>query len=258
MKNGLLSKLEKFLFAASSIASPMKCFLCEEVVGDERFPVCSDCMGTFLAMFKKRCHVCNRVPLWCRCHIFCLDSIFTVLFWYKDPRLKDAIYRFKHQADLRHIVFLAKLIAERLPPKRRYDAVCYVPRKYSSINQYGYDQSRLLAKYIAETIGVPLIHPLVTDVFGKEQKSLSSVERLKNTKNRYRVKTSRLYNKNGVLYKNLLLVDDVVTTGATMLECSTVLKRAGVANVDYAAVAKTAYELKKAKRVSSYVARPTK
>ena len=67
----------------------------------------------------------------------------------------------------------------------------------------------------------------------KTQSILSKKERIENVKNVYNIK-----NKKELANKNVLLIDDIFTTGATTNECSKILKLAGAKNVDILTLAK--------------------
>ncbi len=109
----------------------------------------------------------------------------------------------------------------------RVDAVLPVPLYKNRLRQREFNQSALLAKYLAKGIGSTLlIDSLVKMKDTKPQVGLSSNERLKNMKNAFWIQ-----NKEVVEGKDILLIDDVSTTGATIRECSKVLKKAGAGNI---------------------------
>lgn len=115
---------------------------------------------------------------------------------------------------------LGGLMAGAVPPEDRWDGVVWVPLTAKGKRRRGYDQSGLLAKALAEERGLPCL-PLLEKVRDtRAQHDLSRREREENVKSAYRALP-------GAEGKALLLVDDVVTTGATLLECAAELYRAG-------------------------------
>jgi len=74
---------------------------------------------------------------------------------------------------------------------------------------------------------------LIKDVHSEPQSSLSKEYRLKNVKNVYSVKNSEK-----IINKNILLIDDIFTTGSTVNECSRILKQAGAKNIGILTMAK--------------------
>jgi competence protein ComFC len=101
-----------------------------------------------------------------------------------------------------------------------------VPLHYTRQNWRGFNQSALLAKLLAEKIGLGYSEILIKTKATKPQMSLRSWERRQNIKGAFST-TPNL----SPLTHNILLIDDVWTTGSTLKECCFVLKRAGVKKV---------------------------
>ena len=94
----------------------------------------------------------------------------------------------------------------------------------------GYNQSEILAKRVADNLLVNYDDKVLTQPFDtKTQHILSYDERIENVKGKY------FANANS--YNNILLIDDIITTGATMNECAKTLKKSGAENVYFASVA---------------------
>ncbi len=132
---------------------------------------------------------------------------------------------------------LAMPLSDVIPLNRmpRVDAVIPVPLYKKRFRQREFNQSAVLARYMAKrigrregaTYGFPLLlENLVKVRDTKPQVGLSAKERAVNIKNAFEVKNNDL-----IANKNILLVDDVLTTGATVRECSRVLKKAGAGDV---------------------------
>ncbi len=106
----------------------------------------------------------------------------------------------------------------------RFDAVVWTPMEKRKRRKRGYDQSELLAKAVAEELALPCL-PLLEKVRDTGvQHMLSRRERESNVKGAYRA-------GNSAAGKALLLVDDIVTTGATLTECAKALYAAGAIKV---------------------------
>ncbi len=101
-----------------------------------------------------------------------------------------------------------------------FDGVTYVPLSRGGRKKRGYDQSRLLAKAVAKSLGLPLLDVLEKARETKIQHQLGREERAQNVRGAYRATGS-------VAGRTLLLIDDIVTTGATLTECAGALYRAG-------------------------------
>ena len=108
-----------------------------------------------------------------------------------------------------------------------FDVVCWTPLSRKRRRKRGYDQSELLARGVAERLGLPLALLLdkVRDTPAQSGQTDGAARRA-NVLGAYRIKPGK-----SVVGKRILLVDDVVTTGATLSECARVLRTAGAAEV---------------------------
>jgi ComF family protein len=103
------------------------------------------------------------------------------------------------------------------------DTVIPVPLSKLKLRQRGFNQSALLAKSLADRTDTRLsLNSLVKLRDTAPQVGLSAKKRQENIKNTFAVN-----GKETIINKNVLLVDDVFTTGATIRECSKVLNKAG-------------------------------
>ena len=102
------------------------------------------------------------------------------------------------------------------------DFVTFVPSHKKTIKKRGYNQSKLLAEEIASLLNIPLIETLEKNVLTKTQKNLDYTTRQENLRDSMRF----LIDKNLIKDKNILLVDDIVTTGATVNTCANLLSKA--------------------------------
>ncbi|MBI4842921.1 MAG: ComF family protein [Nitrospirae bacterium] len=107
------------------------------------------------------------------------------------------------------------------------DMAVPVPLYTKRLKERGFNQSALLGKHIANRAGVPLmLNVLVRSRNTLPQVGLSAKERRKNIMNAFDVVSHE-----SVKGKKVMLIDDVFTTGATVNECSKVLKKAGAEEV---------------------------
>jgi ComF family protein len=107
------------------------------------------------------------------------------------------------------------------------DAVVPVPIHKSKEEARGFNQAQLIADEIAVAMDMPLWNCITRTKVTTDQFKLDKIHRNLNVRNAFCI--NMLYND--VKYKNVLLVDDVYTTGSTVDECSKVLKQQGVQRV---------------------------
>lgn len=107
-----------------------------------------------------------------------------------------------------------------------YDLVASVPMNRAKKWKRGYNQSELIARELARRTGKKYGSILVERHGSRAQKELRYNERFLNILDRYRVKK-----KSAVEGRRILLIDDVITTGATINECARVLRLKGAAEV---------------------------
>ena len=109
-----------------------------------------------------------------------------------------------------------------------FDGVCYVPLHAVHQRERGFNQAALLASLLARRKDRPLINgALIRTVRTSTQTRLTASQRASNVRGVFAVRRP-----GRVRDKRLLLVDDVMTTGATTSECARVLKRSGAAAVE--------------------------
>lgn len=107
-------------------------------------------------------------------------------------------------------------------PWQRPDCLAPVPLHTETHRRRGYNQAALLAEVVGEHLGIPVVLDLLVQIRPmKPQATLSERERWENVKGAFAVPHAEL-----VKGRVVVVVDDVMTTGATLQECAKVLKRA--------------------------------
>ena len=114
------------------------------------------------------------------------------------------------------------------------DRVTFVPMPKKREKERGYNQAYELAKEFSKLTEIPLINVLERTKENVKQATLSAEDRRKNIKGSFKV-----INKGLVEAHDILIIDDVMTTGATTSECAKVLIKAGARNVQVLTLAKT-------------------
>lgn len=144
------------------------------------------------------------------------------------PRPLDRLLpRAKFHGDLPSTRLLGRLMARELADAARPQVLVPVPLHRDRLRRRGYDQALELARPLARALALPLRDDLLRRVRATAPQSrLASPQRRRNLRGAFAVSTS------GALPMHVALVDDVMTTGATVEAAVTALRRAGVARVD--------------------------
>ncbi|MDQ3617504.1 MAG: ComF family protein [Pseudomonadota bacterium] len=135
--------------------------------------------------------------------------------------------RLKFHRDLAAARLLAGLMAQAYVQAERPDAVLGLPLHPARLRRRGYDQALELARPLARELGLPLLTGvLLRQRDTAPQSRLDAAQRRRNLRDAFTVRPG------AVLPAHVALVDDVMTTGATVHAAVKALRRAGVARVD--------------------------
>ena len=204
---------------------PPKCPFCQKILEQPRDPLCPDCQ-TILPWLTGPAGE-KKVDFSAGCY--------SPLIYEK--RVREAVHRYKFSRVRAYAQPFGTLLTQcvqdhltQLP-----DAVTWTPLSAKRLRTRGFDQAELLARTVGERLSLPVLPTLVKTRDTQPQSELEEESaRRANAMGAYSLRPD--VRVEGL---RLLLVDDVVTTGATFSECSSVLLRSGAAEVYCAAVAQT-------------------
>ena len=147
--------------------------------------------------------------------------------------LRDLIHLFKYDRMKPLGKTLAGYLASALPRDQQFDLVVPMPLHWRRRWQRGFNQSELLARPTARRCGIPMVNAVRRTRSTAAQAGLSNARRRANVAGAFRVKKPQK-----VEGRRILLIDDVMTTGATASACAVALKRAGAGSVTLLALAR--------------------
>lgn len=228
MKHKFYRPSELFL----DVLYPKQCVCCNEIIEEDE-ELCDNCIRHIERINDtKRCLKCGLEKSDCQCHIYVYHFDGFIAPFYNTGIAKNGMYalKFKHRAH--YASFFAGEMAKTIKSQINisdFDAVCFVPSSPYSFLKRGFNQSRLLAKHLAELLELPLIENSLKCSFTFSfQHKLNRIKRFKKVQKKYNfIKRTSKSLKN----KRILLVDDIKTTGATLDECSRQLLLAGAESV---------------------------
>lgn len=148
--------------------------------------------------------------------------------------LKELILKFKYKKDFNAGDVLVELLEEKL---KLYDEECvltFIPIGREALKKRGFNQCEYLAKEIGFRNKYEVIEVLKKIKDTKVQKTLDKEERAKNMKDAFSV-----INKELISGKKIIIIDDVVTTGATLAEAKKILETNGALQINTLTIAKT-------------------
>lgn len=201
--------------ALLTLLYPPKCPFCGRVLERREEGLCSRCRRTlpWTAGQSRSVDFCDA----------CLSPL-----WYREG-VRRAVHRYKFYHGRTHAALLGTLMAQCLRDNwpEPEDAVVWVPLSEKHRRRRGYDQAELLARRVGEECGLPVLDALekVRDTATQSRLERES-QRRANVLGAYRVREGA-----ELAGLRLVLVDDVVTSGATLSECASCLRMAGAESV---------------------------
>lgn len=223
--------MNKFLKAFLDIFFTPKCVICSKL--DERF-LCENCINAISKIENPICQFCGKPTL--RSVDRCIECRDEKLYFIKarsfglyETVLKDAIVEFKYN----HIKSLTEVLAQLLYEvylkyykNTLFNSMEFVPMTRKDKKLRGFNQSGLLAKRLAKITKIPANGFLIKVRKTENQMALQLSKRKKNLVGAFDFQGDK-----GKCGSNILLIDDVYTTGYTVSECSKVLLKNGAKNV---------------------------
>lgn len=215
---------------------PHKCFLCERVLAGEGW-LCGECELPETA--GDACPGCGKRRDRCACgESGSVCGGVSAALWYEGG-VRRGVHRYKYSGRSYYAPFLAALMAKRVRadfPDMPFDLVTWVPLHRKKQRQRGFCQTELLAEELSRRLGVPARGGILAHI-GRggsqaQQEGLSAREL--NAREAF-----SLCRGAALSGERVLLVDDVLTTGATARRCAALLKKAGAGEIFLAVVAST-------------------
>ncbi len=208
-----------------SLVAPEACLVCSK----KGFGFCIDCQQDYLELALSRCYRCHKVT---RQHQLCPNCRRTtklghlwVVTMYQDIG-KDILHNLKFERSGYLAKDIARIMAEVLPILPSSTVICHVPTAPSRIRVRGYDQAQLIAKRLNKLKKLEYQDLLRRSSYSRQLGSTRD-QRLRQASKAFELNKPAL-----VKGKNILIVDDVTTSGATLEAVSKLFKKAGAQSVD--------------------------
>lgn len=212
----------------TALLFPPKCVLCRKILEKNQTDLCHDCR-TAAPEFGKAKSSLSFVAQW------------TAVWYYKDD-VRKSLLRYKFYGHRNYALSYGKFLAMKLQQEgfADFDVLTWVPIGPLRRFRRGYDQDELLAIAVGAELGRPATQTLRKIRNTPPQSGLTNISRRRaNVLGAYRA-----VNPEEIRGKRVLLIDDIITTGATVSECARVLLTAGAKEVICAAMAAASHDTK--------------
>jgi ComF family protein len=217
---------------------PKYCISCKKI----DFWICEDCLSKLPIKYEHFCPCCekNITPGGMTCFSckpkYPLDGILAAAS-YDEEMISNAIHNYKYRFVSELHVELGEIVSRSIitSPMPIPDIIIPVPLHPRRLRWRGFNQSSLLAKIVASKIAPGIEIPIDEKSLMRKRYTRPQMQ-LKNSKQRVEnISEAFFWKGKAIQGKIILIIDDVATTGATLCECSRILKTAGAKEV-YAAV----------------------
>ncbi len=211
---------------------PITCLRC----GAEGRFVCGLCLSELAKLDKQYCIACQKPSLGGFTHPRCIaprgaDGLISILN-YHDDSVATIIVNGKYHFLPGVFGELGKLLAHQLsahyPLLTTRFILVPLPLHKRRLRWRGFNQAEILCRAIGKELTLPVMDALVRTKATKTQKDLKRGQRIKNIRDAFDINPAI---KSQIKNLNFLLVDDVITTGSTVLEAAKVLKKNGARSV---------------------------
>ncbi len=234
----LIDLLHDYLFVP-------KCAVCRTRMDETGIGICERCRIAYADLKAEYCDFCGMEASICTCmpQSMLMNGCigYRKLAFYKTGGeanvVRGMVYSVKRRHSLDLMRFLAgEMAALDLGSITNETVVTFAPRSPTALRKYGYDQAKLLAKFFAQTSGCRFQRLLRCRRTKRhdEQKLLNYSQRAANVRGAF-----ALCDAQSVRGKDVLLIDDVVTSGSTIGECISMLYGAGAKSVACRSIAQT-------------------
>lgn len=211
----------KLYYSLMELLFPSKCVLCKGLLSKEETDLCGRCRVETPAYSNGK-----TKPQF-------LDSFAAV--WYYEESVRSSLLRFKFGGARSYASAYGRFVAMKLLEiqPEGFDLLTWIPVSPMRKLRRGYDQVQLIANAVGKELGMTPVPTLKKIRHNRPQSGIrDAAKRRANVLGAYRVVTPE-----HLTGKRVLLLDDILTTGATMSEAARMLKTAGAKEVHGAAVA---------------------
>lgn len=216
-----------------SLLFPDKCIFCGKPIESGK-QACIDCVKSISLISGDVCEICGMGKDICTCKLgdFAFNRNISVFYYdgYRRGPISSMVKRMKFQNLPQLAKYMTDMMWENISVKYEgitFDYVTFVPMNKLKKLKKGFDHAEILAMRLSKMLGVPGYSMLVRKFNLKAQKFRKVKDRRAGVRGEYILKA----NIPDIRGKNILIIDDILTTGASISECALQLKKAGANQV---------------------------
>ena len=240
----VLKRKKKMFAEVLHVLYPKRCPICDRILGSwvrlGEYPVCDDCRKKIIYVTEPVCKKCGK-PISNERGEFCHDCrrhshafIQGKGLWVYKGAVKTSIYRLKYGNRREYGIAYGQALVEQYGDwiqRNGIQAIIPIPLHKKRKRQRGYNQAEIIAREIGRQMDIPVFTKLlIRCVHTRPQKELNDKERKNNLKKAFKM------TENNVQLRQILLVDDIYTTGSTIDGAAGALLEAGVERIYFVSV----------------------
>lgn len=230
MKIGKRENVCKFVSSWWNMLYPRVCVICEDALVDGEKFLCTRCLSTVPLNEGVEYSSVEEMR-----EYLGVENIYWLFHYDHHNQFQRWIYAIKYRSKKNFAKWSGKMLGERMGDASGIDCVIPVPLHPKKEKERGYNQALLIGMGVAEVLGVPVETDVIRKIVNtRSQAGLSGEQRMDHLKDSFAL------NDLGRWYGcHTLLVDDVITTGATIRACMDVLEKIPGLRVSVACLGKS-------------------
>lgn len=218
-----------YLSAFVDLLYPRLCAVCDTVLVTGERHICSRCLYNLPLDEEEHDDLILQFG-----ELREIKAVYSLFRYHRFGKYRNLIYAVKYRSNKELGVMLGEMLGQRIPPETKIDVLLPLPLHPKREKERGYNQADLIARGISNVLGIPLERNVVSRVTNNpSQTGLTREERAKNVQHIF-----RLHEVSRLAGRHVLIVDDVITTGATLASLLTELSEVPELEVSVACLAR--------------------